>query len=117
MDWIEAVDAPAQEVKLRKGVRRSIDLAAKVTLADGSPGCLAVEVKVDSAWSLKQLQEMTPEDAHGVLFALGRTALMASPSDLRFLSDARRRGCAPDGGCSRTWGCARYRRSGRCWVS
>jgi hypothetical protein len=66
-------------------LRRAIDLAADVTLADGSAGCLAVEVKVDSAWSPKQLQEITPEDAHGVLLALGHTALMASPADLRGL--------------------------------
>jgi hypothetical protein len=65
--------------------RAAIDLAADVVLADGSAGCLAVEVKVDSAWSPKQLQAMTPEDAHGVLLALGHTALMASPADLRGL--------------------------------
>ncbi len=83
---IEAVSAPKQEARLRARVRRAIDLAADVTLAGGSAGCLAVEVKVDSAWSPKQLQEMTPEDAHGVLLALGHTALMASPADLRGLT-------------------------------
>jgi hypothetical protein len=87
---IEAVGEPQQEARLREGIRRSIDLAAKLTLADGSTGRLAVEVKVDSAWSPRQLQEMTPEDAHGVLLALGYTALMASSSDLRELTEYAR---------------------------
>lgn len=84
---IEAVSAPRREARLRNGVRRAIDLAANVTLADASAGCLAVEVKVDSAWSIRQLQEMTPEDAHGVLLAVGHTALMASPADLHVLTE------------------------------
>jgi hypothetical protein len=90
---IVAVSAPRQEVKLRDGVRRSIDLAAEMAFADGSPGCLAVETKVDSAWSPKQLQEMTPEHAHGVLLALGHTALMVSPSDLSDLTEYARPWC------------------------
>ncbi|HEV3035486.1 MAG TPA: hypothetical protein VGX72_11940 [Solirubrobacteraceae bacterium] len=89
-EHIETVGEPQQEARLRERVRRSVDLAANLTLDDGSRGSLAVEVKVDSAWSLKQLREMTPEDAHGVLLALGHTALMASPSDLASLTEYAR---------------------------
>jgi hypothetical protein len=87
---VESVGLPRQEVRLREGVRRSIDLAAEMAFADGSPGCLAVETKVDSAWSPKQLREMTPEHAHGVLLALGHTALMVSTSDLSDLTEYAR---------------------------
>jgi hypothetical protein len=92
-EHIVAVSAPRQEVRLRDWVRRSIDLAAEMAFADGSPGCLAVETKVDSAWSPKQLREMTPEHAHGVLLALGHTALMVSPADLSALIGYARPWC------------------------
>ncbi|HEX3510352.1 MAG TPA: hypothetical protein VHT27_04550 [Solirubrobacteraceae bacterium] len=55
---------------------------APLRLAGGATGCLAVETKVDSAWSPGQLEATTPEDAHGVLLAVGYTALMVTPSDV-----------------------------------
>jgi hypothetical protein len=79
---IEAVGEPRQEVSFPGRGRRPCDLVAPLRLAGGAAGSLAVETKVDSAWSPGQLEATTPEDAHGVLLAVGYTALMVTPSDV-----------------------------------
>lgn len=79
---IEGVGEPRQEVSLPGRGRHPCDLVAPLTLAGGETGSLVVETKVDSAWSPGQLEATTPEDAHGVLLAVGCTALMATHSDL-----------------------------------
>jgi hypothetical protein len=77
---IEAVVDP--EVEQRLAGRRAVDLAADLKLAGDHTGELAVEVKIDSAWTAEQLQQSVPQDCHGVLLALGYTALAVSPEDL-----------------------------------
>lgn len=64
------------------GAHRPIDLGARVTAA-GEEAWLGVEVKVDSAWSPRQLQETLPEGVAGVLLALGRTAIAVEDDDMR----------------------------------
>jgi hypothetical protein len=64
------------------GAHRPIDLGARVTAA-GEEGWLGVEVKVDSAWSPRQLKETLPEGVAGVLLAVGRTALAVEDDDMR----------------------------------
>ena len=84
-EGIEGVGEPRQEVSFPGRGRRPCDLVAPLRLAGGAPGSLAVETKVDSAWSPGQLEATTPEDAHGVLLAVGCTALMVTPSDVACL--------------------------------
>jgi hypothetical protein len=79
---IEGVGEPRQEVSLPGRGRHPCDLVAPLRLAGGATGSLVVETKVDSAWSPGQLEATTPQDAHGVLLAVGCTALMVTPSDV-----------------------------------
>jgi hypothetical protein len=88
-ETITAVAGPRTEVKLGGASRRPVDLAAELRLPDEAAGRLAVEVKVDSAWSPRQLVETVPTDCHGVLLALGLTALAVDVRDIAALTDYR----------------------------
>ena len=79
---ISAVDHARAEVRLRKGSRRPVDLAAELKLGPEAAIRLAIEVKVDSAWTPGQLRDAVPRDARGLLLALGYTALAVSKSDM-----------------------------------
>ncbi len=63
--------------------------AAALRVEDGAEGRLGVEVKTDSAWSRGQLVETVPEDCHGVLLAVGFTALAVDDRDMAALDDYR----------------------------
>jgi len=86
---ISAVVNPRAEVKLHRGGRRPVDLAADLRFAAGHSGRLGIEVKVDSAWSPGQLTETVPEDCHGVLLAVGLTSLAVDDRDLGHLKGYR----------------------------
>lgn len=72
-------DVPRREYRFHG--RRAIDLAAPITHGGGQ-GWLAIEVKVDSAWRPSQLRDTVPKTCHGVLLAVGYTALAATQRDL-----------------------------------
>lgn len=82
---VVAVDTPRTEQRLRG--RRPIDLAARLTFAEGGGRMLAVETKVDSAWTPDQLRATVPRAAHGVLLAVGYTALAVTDTDLASFDD------------------------------
>ena len=65
--------------------KRPVDLAATVIELDGTPTPLAIELKVDSGWTPRQLQALAPAHADGILLAVGYTALAASEHDMRAL--------------------------------
>ncbi len=71
---------PKLEVRLTK--KRAMDLAVLVGRDGTDDFDLAVETKVDSAWSKSQIGESLPSDARGVLATLGRTHLAITPQDL-----------------------------------
>jgi hypothetical protein len=80
-DQINRVGRPVTERRLRTGSRRKIDLAAEIS-SGGTPGWLGVEVKTDSVWSRNQLIETAGESGHGVLLAIGYTALAVDDRDM-----------------------------------
>jgi hypothetical protein len=82
---IRAIDDVRTEVKLSPLSRRPIDLAASMDIGEG-PASLGVEVKVDSAWSPRQLRETVPDGDTGVLLAVGYTALAIDDRDMRAIS-------------------------------
>lgn len=84
---IAAVAEARTEARLLAGGRRPVDLAARLATEDGTDAQLAVEVKVDSPWSARQLRETVPSAAHGVLLAVGRTRLAITDIDMRHLDD------------------------------
>lgn len=92
---IAELSKPRTEEKLRKGSRRLVDLAADLRLKSGGAGRLGVEVKVDSAWSPSQLRNSVDEEDHGVLLAVGYTALAVSDRDLAAIEDYRWRRVPP----------------------
>jgi hypothetical protein len=83
---VAAVEDVRPEVRLNGA--RPVDLAAVVVARDGTRTWLGVELKVDSAWTPKQLRESVPDDCHGVLLAVGYTALAATQRDLDALRAA-----------------------------
>lgn len=86
---ISAVTDPWLEVKVREGSRRPVDLAADLQLDGDENGRLAIEVKVDSAWTPGQLQESVAEEDHGLLVAVGYTALAVDDRDMRAITGYR----------------------------
>lgn len=80
---IDAVIDPWPEIVLRDRGRRPVDLAADLRLrGERDRGVLAVEVKVDSAWKPEQLTDTVPRSCHGVLLAVGYTALAVNSRDM-----------------------------------
>lgn len=71
----------------RLGSSRPVDLAVSVVERGDSRTRLAIEVKVDSAWTPEQLRETVPSDCYGVLLAVGYTALAATDADMAALSE------------------------------
>ena|ERR1700719_3595122 len=59
------------EAKIGPVRRRPIDLALPLTLGGGELIELGIELKVDSAWSSRQLVDTVAEPDQGVLLALG----------------------------------------------
>ncbi len=82
---IRAINDVRTEVKLSPLSRRPIDLAASIDIGE-EPASLGVEVKVDSAWSPRQLRETVPDGDTGVLLAVGYTALAIDDRDMRAIS-------------------------------
>jgi hypothetical protein len=68
------------------GASRPVDLATVLVLGQRD-GRMGVEVKVDSAWNADQLRAEVPKDCHGVLLALGYTALAVTDEDVAALDD------------------------------
>jgi hypothetical protein len=60
---VAAVEDVRREQRL-KGTR-PVDLAASIIDGDGTRTRLAVEAKVDSAWTPQQLRETVPTDCYG----------------------------------------------------
>lgn len=84
MRGVTAVEDVRREQRLAGS--RPVDLAAWVVERDGTRTRLAVEVKVDSAWTPGQVRETVPSDCYGVLLAVGYTALAATAHDLAALA-------------------------------
>jgi hypothetical protein len=80
-EHINHVENPRAEAKLRAGSRRTVDLAAEITSGE-THGWLGVEVKTDSAWSVDQLRETVGESCHGILLAVGYTALAVDDREM-----------------------------------
>ncbi len=70
------------EARIGPARRRPIDLALLLTLESGELIELGIELKVDSAWSPRQLLDTAAEPNRGVLLALGCTALAATPAEM-----------------------------------
>jgi hypothetical protein len=79
---VQAVCSPRREVRIGPARRRPIDLAADLKLSNGATVKLGVEVKVDSAWSPKQLESTVALPDQGVLLAVGCTALTATEPEM-----------------------------------
>jgi hypothetical protein len=86
---ISAVTDPLPEVKARQGTRRPVDLAADLRLGGNQGGRLSIEVKVDSAWTPGQLREAVAEEDHGLLLAVGYTALAIDHRDMEAMTGYR----------------------------
>lgn len=96
---ISAVTDPRPEVKVRQGTRRPVDLAADLRLNGNNDGRLTIEVKVDSSWTPGQLREAVAEKDHGLLVAVGYTALAIDDRDMEAMKGYRWpwRRVSPDG--------------------
>jgi len=79
---VRRVDDPLRERRIGPNRRRPVDVLLKAESSTGAAVRLGVEVKVDSAWSPRQLTEEVGPDDTGLLLALGCTALAVQDDDL-----------------------------------
>jgi hypothetical protein len=74
--------APEREVRIGTTRRRPIDLAVTLDSPGGRAAKLGIEVKVDSAWTGRQLEDTVAPPDRGVLLALGCTWLAATQPEM-----------------------------------
>jgi hypothetical protein len=79
---VSAVSDPKREQRIGPNKRRPIDVLMQAADSVGGGRRLGIEIKVDSAWSPRQLEETVDPTDSGLLLALGCTALAVTKEEL-----------------------------------